>query len=555
MQLSNRWTLLYNSPMKFRFFALVLPLLASCTFSFPNGGESDAGETAATSHSFESESFSGKGEESGSVPSAEKEETGIRTLDIYAINDFHGQIKEEGSYPGVESVATYLKRAGAKDNTLLISSGDMFQGSLESNYNGGNLLADVMNECRFDAMALGNHDFDWGLEALKENADRVSGEGYQTPYLCANLYNYENGKEGDTQLSQYGGEYAISEQENGLRVGIIGAIGADQYTSITSTYVEEVCFKDPSPIVKELSDELRTEKGCDVVILSFHASQEAMLGKGVTKISPVSGKRYVDLVLCAHTHTLEDETENGVIFTQNDDKGENASHVTLAVDESGEVTGSLETVQGSVMKDEVKNEGCDESIARLVAFYGAKSGPVGEESLGNVNGYFSKKETLPNLVAEAILEEASQSFDGVDLAMVNSAREYLSSGPLTYSDLFAALPFDNEVYIIEASGSAISREARYNCISRARKEPFSSSETYRIAVIDYLAVHQNANHVRDYFPGATIKGRLTTGSGGKRGYRDIAADYIRSLGSVAAADYSSSLARHDTTKLSSSLSL
>ncbi len=541
--------------MKNRFFAFILPLLASCSISFPNSKTSETSETGETSFSLESEASSDAERESSSSASDSKDEVGVRTLDIYAINDFHGQIKEEGSYPGIENVATYLKKRNQNENTLLISSGDMFQGSLESNYNSGNLLADVMNDCKFDAMSLGNHDFDWGLEALKANEDRISGDGYQTPYLCANLYNYENGKEGDTQLSQYGGEYVISEQENGLRVGIIGAIGEDQYTSITSTYVEDVCFKDPSPVIKELSDELRTEKNCDVVILSFHASQDAMLGKGVTEVSPVSGKRYVDLVLCAHTHMLESTTENGVIFTQNDDKGEDASHVTLTVDAQGEVTSDLETVQGNAMKQEAKSEGYDESIANLVASYGKISGPVGEETLGKVNGYFSKKETLPNLVAEAILEEASESFADVDLAMVNSAREYLSSGSLTYSDLFAALPFDNEIYLIETSGNALLNEARYNCIARAQEEAFDSSKTYQIAVIDYLAVHQNKNHVRDYFPGATIKARLTTSSGEKRGYRDIAADYIRNKGSVTATNYSSSLARHDALKLTSSVSL
>ncbi len=556
---------MYNTAMKYRYFALILPLLASCSFSFPNIRNSDTGS------SLDSQSMSEKDGSSESVDASRDSENGggssssitegsdepneEKTLDVYAINDFHGQIKEEGSYPGVESVATYLKKRGEKENTLLISSGDMFQGALESNYNNGNLLADIMNDCKFDALSLGNHDFDWGLETLKENKDRVSSDGYQTPYLCANLYNYESGEEGDEQLSQYGAEYTISEQENGLKVGIIGAIGEDQYTSITSTYVKDVCFKDPSPIVKELSDELRTEKDCDVVILSFHAPQDAMLGKGVTNVSPISGKRYVDLVLCAHTHMLESTTENGVIFTQNNDKGENASHVTLKVDSEGEVTSKLETVEGSVMKEEAKSSGYDESISDLVSAYGEKSEGIGEEILGNVSGYFTKKESLPNLVAQALLEEASEAFDNVDLAMVNSGRENLSSGSLTYGELFSALPFDNEVYLIETSGTALLNEAKYNCVARAQEEAFDSSTTYQIAVIDYLAVHQNKNHVYDYFPGAKILGKVTSGASAKRGYRDITADYIRSKGTINSTNYSSSLDRHNTKKLTSSVSL
>ncbi len=544
--------------MKYRFFVLVLPLLASCSFSFPNIKNSDGDSNKE--NSFDSASNTGDIETRSDVDSCEagdsdSNEGKERTLDIYAINDFHGQIKEEGSYPGIESVGTYFKKRGEQENTLLISSGDVFQGTLESNYNRGNLLADVMNECEFDALSLGNHDFDWGLEALKANKDRFSSTLYQTPYLCANLYNYENGQEGTNQLSSYGGEYVISEQENGLKVGIIGAIGADQYTSITSTYVEDVCFKDPAPIVKELSDELRVEKGCDVVILSFHASQDNMLGKGVTSLSPVSGKRYVDLVLCAHTHQRESAVENGVIFTQNSDKGEDASHVTLTVSAEGEVSGQLETINGATMKQESKNSGYDKAISDLVSSYGEESEEVGKKALGTLSGYFGKKEALPNLVAEAILEEASQSFDAVDLAMVNVGRENLSSGSLTYSELFSALPFDNEIYLIETSGKALLYEAGYNYIARAREEAFESSKTYRIAVIDYLAVHQNKNHVRDYFPGATIYGKLKTEEGEERGYRDIAADYIKKKGTVYSSNYSSSLDRHNTSKLTSSVAL
>ena len=549
--------------MKYRFFALVLPLLASCSFSFPNSKNSDTSASLDNQSNSEKETLSedagtsnnSDGENDSFFSNDSNEQGEEKTLDVYAINDFHGQIKEEGSYPGIESVATYLKKRGENENTLLISSGDMFQGTLESNYNSGNLLADIMNDCKFDALSLGNHDFDWGLEALKANKDRASSDGYQTPYLCANLYNYENGKNGNEQLSQYGAEYTISEQENGLRVGIIGAIGEDQYTSITSTYVEDVCFKDPSPIVKELSDELRTEENCDVVILSFHASQSAMLGKGVTDVSPVSGKRYVDLVLCAHTHMFESTTENGVIFTQNDDKGEDASHVTLRVSPEGEVTSELETISGSTMKKEAKSNGYDEAISNLVSSYGEISEAVGSETLGSVSGYFTKKESLPNLVAEAILEEASETFDDVDLAMVNSGRENLSSGSLTYSKLFSALPFDNEVYLIETSGTALFNEARYNCIARAQEEAFSTSKTYHIAVIDYLAVHQNTYHVYDYFPGAKILGKLTTSTGAKRGYRDITADYIRNKGTIASSNYSSSQDRYNTDKLASSISL
>ena len=513
--------------------------------------EEENSASSSADSSLESESEA----PTSSEASSSEESSGPRSVEIYAINDFHGQIKEEGSYPGIDVVGSYLKRRGQEENTLLVSSGDMFQGTFESNYNYGGLLSEVMNECEFDAFSLGNHDFDWGLEALRENKDRVSPSGYQTPYLCANLYDYGNGEDGDAQQSEYGGEYAVSELENGLRIGIIGAIGEAQIASISSSKVSNVCFKDPVPIVKRLSDKLRLEESCDLVILSFHAGQSAILNTGVTSLSPNSGKRYVDLVLCAHTHRYESTTENGVIFTQNNDKGEDVSHVTLTVNQNGEVSSSLSTVYASSMKQEANRLGYDGGIEDLVSSCLEETEKAGNRIIGSLEGDFSSREELPNMMATAILEEASESYDGVDIAMVNNARESLSSGSLTYSDLLTAFPFDNEVCVIKTSGATLLKEAGYNYFARASEEAFEENGTYTVAVIDYLALHQNSSRVYDYFPDAEILGTLRSDSGGMRFYYSIVADYLTSEGTVYSSAYSSSLAKHNKSSLTYSVSL
>ena len=546
--------------MKNRFLLLILPLLTSCSITLgPGKGNqvSSSDSSCLASEWEETPASSGASGQRGEGDGSSSSRSGVSgTLEIYAINDFHGQVNAEGNFPGIKALGTYFKDKGKEENTLLISSGDMFQGSIESNYNSGHLLADVMNDCRFDALSLGNHEFDWGLEAIKENKKRVSSSGYQTPYLCANLYDYDGESEGSVQQSEYGGEYVIREESNGIRVGIIGAIGKAQITSIESSRVASVCFKDPVSIVKGLSDELRTEKGCDVVILSYHASQSALLNTGVTSVSSVSGKRYVDLVLCAHTHKFESTTENGVLFTQNDDKGENASHVTLTLGEDGEVTSSLQTISSSDMASYASSSGYDESISSLVATYGEESEAAASETLGTLSGSFYSSEQLPNLVSEAILEEANKTY-AVDLAMTNSARTTLKSGTLTYGGLFAALPFDNEIYVMKVTGDCLFKNASSNYFARAKEEAFSSSSsvTYTVAVIDYLATHQNSARAYDKFPGAEILGTLSDEAGKSRIYRDIASDYIKAQKTVRATDYSSSADRHSYSLLSSAVSL
>ena len=484
-----------------------------------------------------------------------------RTIDIYAINDFHGAVKQTSAEAGIASLGSYFKRRGAEDNTLLISSGDMFQGSLESNYNRGNLLSDVMNECHFDAMALGNHEFDWGKEALKANKDRVGEDGYQTPYLCANLYDYSSGVVGNVQQSDYGEEYTISVQENGLRVGIIGAIGEDQITSISSQFMTDFAFKEPSSIIQSLSDKLRTEENCDVVLLSFHASQKTLIeaSNDVTAISPISNKRYVDAVFCAHTHKFENSVKNGVVFTQNNSNGTNASHLTLTVSPGGEVTSSLDdlqTIYPRTMRKEMESLGVDDGISSLVERYGDDTEALGSEEVATLSGEFSYVEQLPNLVATAMLEEAKDSYPEVALAMTNKTRSNLSEGTLTYSSLFSTIPFDNEICIIDVDGKDIIKEANYNFICRSQSEAFVSGSTYRIAVIDYLALHQNERRVYDYFPSAEFVCTIKKDGYDLYNYRDITYSYLKSQsGVVSSSDYSSSLARHDRSSISSSVSL
>ena len=547
-------------------FFLLLPLLVGCSFPIDSSSEtasSSEGETASQPEESSSEEASSSASSetplsSEDIPSSEgKSEEGSsfsfaeeRTLDFYSINDYHGQIEATYAFPGIKTLGTYFK-SKKQDGAILINSGNMFQGSLESNYNRGNLLTDVMNEAHFDAFTLGNHEFDWGKEAIRNNKKRKGKDGYQTPFLSANLYDYDGSEEGDVQQSDLGGETSIVYADNGLKVGIIGAIGKNQITSITSQYVADLTFKDPMPIVKKLSDRLKKEEGCDLVVLSFHAAQVSALSQGITSISPVSKKRYVDLVFCAHTHTKEKATENGVLFTQNDDKGENASHVTLTVKPNGDVVSSLSTVRKADMEEEVQGN-FDQGIEEIVDSYAKVTGPIGKEVLGKSKGSFGNRSQAPVLMAEAILQEAQEEGLSVDLALVNQARANLPSGELTYSALFEAFPFDNEIYVLEVSGTDLFAEANYNYFARSRKEAFSKKGRYKIAVLDYLAFHQNSQRVYDYFPSGSSLGKLEK-EGSPYRYREILAEAIRNGISLNPGDYSTSLPRYSPSSLESSL--
>ena len=246
-------------------------------------------------------------------------------VDIYAFNDLHGRISEDNkeSEPGISKISTFLKNQKVKnENTIIINSGDYWQDTYESGYNKGKLLSECLDEMGVDTFTLGNHEFDWGIDVIKENKKLST----YTTYLGANIVNYQT-----NEIVDYVEPYKIIEKDD-VRIGVVGAIGRRQLTSITSSNWEDITFLDHRDIVKDLSDELRVEKKCDVVILSIHADEEDAYPNDISEVSPVSNEKYFDAVFCAHSHQKEVKYYNNVPFVQAGSHGNYLGHVTIEID-------------------------------------------------------------------------------------------------------------------------------------------------------------------------------------------------------------------------------
>ena len=89
------------------------------------------------------------------------------------MNDLHGKFADTDTQPGVDELSTYLRAATfSNENTILLSSGDMWQGSSESNLTKGLIMTEWMNSLGFVSMTLGNHEFDWGEDAIKDSIQK-----------------------------------------------------------------------------------------------------------------------------------------------------------------------------------------------------------------------------------------------------------------------------------------------------------------------------------------------------------------------------------------------
>ena len=452
--------------------------------------------------------------------------SGPRTVEFYAINDFHGEWNK------MSQISGYLSQQKARGNTVLVNSGDMFQGSMESNSNFGALLAACMDDTHFDAFTYGNHEFDWGLDNLRALASNSA-----TPYLGANIYNWDRSKGWGEFAADLAQEYVIREMDNGLKVGIIGVIGKDQITSISSQLVQTIGFKDPKEVVPALSEKLRGELGCDIVIVSAHTAQDTFISDYTWDIT-----QYADAVFCAHTH--KDEvyvSENGVPFVQAKAYGQQVSNLTLTVDENGKV--SSNTPYNLSFNQSWPNKF---TVEEMINNSNASIEEEANQVLATLEGgNLNSATAVPRLVANAIAEYAKSQGYKIDLAMVNNARNSLSSGQITYTQLYEAIPFDNVVFIAKVSGKDLLNEAKYdsNSIWRVTGTKIENSATkyYTIAVIDYLLYHQNSNRNYNYFASAFTSGTdpvpLTKAGVDAYNYRLITRDFLLANNTISASAY------------------
>ena len=112
-------------------------------------------------------------------------------LNIISMNDTHGALIETHATAGLIKGSTYIEsvRKENKKGTILLSAGDMYQGTAVSNMEYGNTMMECMNALKFDAMAVGNHEFDWGEQIIKNHHDgnKENGEA-NYPYLACNIF-------------------------------------------------------------------------------------------------------------------------------------------------------------------------------------------------------------------------------------------------------------------------------------------------------------------------------------------------------------------------------
>ena len=437
-------------------------------------------------------------------------------IDFYVLNDLHGKFCDTDTQPGVDEIGTYFKKMSElDDNMVILSSGDMWQGTAESNLTDGVLITEWMNELNFTAMTLGNHEFDWGEEAIRKNAEVA-----EFPFLAINIYSNETGK-----LVDYCTPSIMIERE-GIKIGIIGAIG-DCYSSISSDMVEGVHFKvgrELTNLVKAESDRLRAE-GADLIVYSLHdgygrsSSGTSMIGaSAISSYYDTSlSSKYVDLVFEAHSHqsyTLVDGA--GIYHCQGGGENSGISHIEIKVNSSNgknKVTQSGFVGNGAYrnLDDHAETEAVEDKYSDIIDFAYSELGIVSREYMD-----YEVEDYVASLYLEVGEEKWGSEYDivlGGGFLKTRSPYD-LAPGSTTYADILSLLPFDNRIVLCSVSGYNLKNKfiystntdyhIAYSSYGNGIKNSISDDETYYIIVDTYTAYYA-PNHltVIDFYDEST----------------------------------------------------
>lgn len=383
---------------------------------------------------------------------------------IIHTNDVHGRILEEKGVIGDAKAAAVIEEERSKvENTIVVDAGDAFQGLPISNSTKGEDRANIMNQVGYDAMAVGNHEFDFGMDqAIKYK------ETLNFPLLSANTYVngarvFEASTIVDKTPTVVGDEFVV-----------IGVTTPETAIKTHPKNIEGVTFADPITEVNKVIDEVEARALADNrvynnYIILAHLGVDATtpvewrgstLAEALSQNSKLAGKRVI--VIDGHSHTVQSATYgDNVTYNQTGSYLNNIGKVTLKSEQLlGEASLISAADTASVTPDALITELVNEI---KVKYEGENAQVVIENNPVELNGERSnvrvRETNLGNAVTDAIYAYGQTGFSNkTSLAVTNGGglRATIAKDQLvTKGDIIAVLPFGNIISQITVTGQQI----------------------------------------------------------------------------------------------------
>lgn len=450
---------------------------------------------------------------------------------------------------GVAIFKSYVDalRAANGGRVVLVDSGDLFQGTLESNLFEGEPVVKAYNAIGYAASAVGNHEFDYGpvgpdsiaktpgqdpLGALKKNAAMA-----KFPFLAANVV------EKATHETPSWAKRSIIVDVGGVKLGILGLSTPDTPITTTPANVASLDFLDPRQAALDEASSLRA-RGAEAVIAIAHIGGKCKEGgdpndlsgcdadQDLMKLLGALPKGTLDAFFGGHTHYSVDNIVNGTPAVQAFSYGQDFSAVDLWVDPRAHrvvrsalrpitmlctvvYSGTERCNAGSAPKGtalvprvyEGKTMAPDPRIAAIVQPYLDQTAAKRNEATGITNATEIKRDFDYESPLGDLLADTFREYMKADVGLVNSGgiRTNLPRGPIKYGDMFELIPFDNSIAVVTMTGAQLAQALQDNAtgargilqVSGIRytrddkthtivSSTIDPNATYRVALPDFL---------------------------------------------------------------------
>lgn len=373
---------------------------------------------------------------------AYSQEGNIRELRLLYWNDFHARnfpytvTKKSGNdtlkylVGGTSSMIGYIKQY-RNNNSLLLYTGDDFQGSAISTLTRGESQIKLLNLYNLDIMTLGNHDFDYTSERLRELLNLANFK-----YLAGNLfYIPENNPFGDL---------SYIKEVNAVKIGVIGIVSDELFTLTLPSNVESIyVLNTDSCIVKGIKD-LKEQK-CDLIVLLTH------FGYNRDSIFAVKYHQDVDIIIGGHSHTTLKHPKkiNGVLICQAYAYGRYLGRLDLKVDTDKD---TIIYYDGNLIETVFDSLIYDKEVQAIVENMEKDVEPLLNRVIGKLEIDWKSKGTNCNLGQweTDVIRLKTKS----DVAFINSGglRKDVPKGNITVRDIWEVNPFGNTINIFKVSG-------------------------------------------------------------------------------------------------------
>jgi 2',3'-cyclic-nucleotide 2'-phosphodiesterase/3'-nucleotidase len=446
-----------------------------------------------------------------------KADAANKAFDLVEVTDFHGALEDSSTpaFPAGSVLAKNIKDIQSKnpDRTLIMGGGDLYQGTPLSNILFGVPVQKLMSYIGMEVTALGNHEFDWGLDKITGTTMKDS----KYSIVCANLYNKNDG-------TRKFDPYKIITKD-GVRIAVIGAITTETPSIVLPAYSANYDFKDPVSEINACAKEIKDNKKADVIVAVLHEGSNTDCKTGPI-FDIAEALTNVDAVFGGHSHTIvQTTTSKGVPIEIGRAQSKGFIDLKMDVDASGKVYFENPTTAYTAIDTsdangyKVANPAIDSGAAQIVADAKAQVGPTINEVIGNTKTDLTRtadakpygESYLGNWTSDIIRAKAE-----ADVGFQNNGgiRIDIPTGDITVGQIYTLMPFDNEVVTvnmnkaqltkvfeqafgdggkgIQVSGLKVSYDSskpsgsRVTSLTREDGKAISDTETLKVATNDFV---------------------------------------------------------------------